>query len=122
MVQKISELPSAGLMNHLDVDVLVATTAFLCPPLPHQLEDGMNQVLLKSPINRLQLPIEPKFQPKENRREHQLWSGSDEFTVSNVSAAYELPDAASSSIVTCGFARTGQDAEEEIKGRQIIKI
>lgn len=110
-------------MNHLDVDVLIATTAFLCPPPPHQLEDGVNQVLLKSPINRLHLPVEPEFQPKENRRmERRLWSGSDELTVSNVSEACELPVAVSSSMVTCSFAGTGQDAEEEIKGMQIIQI
>jgi hypothetical protein len=47
-------------MNHLDVDVLVATAALLRPPPPHQLKDGMNQVLLKSSKNRLQLRAEPE--------------------------------------------------------------
>jgi len=53
-------------MNHLDIDVLIATAALLCPPPPHQLKDGMNQVLFKSLKNRLQLPAEPELRPKEN--------------------------------------------------------
>ena len=43
-------------MNHLRVDVLVASTAALPrPPPPHQLEDVVNQVLLKSPEARHQM-------------------------------------------------------------------
>jgi len=34
-------------MNHLHVDDLVAATLLRSPP-PHQLEDGVNQFLLKS--------------------------------------------------------------------------
>ena len=51
-----------------------------------------------------------------------LWSGSDELTGSNVSAAHELLAVAFSSMVTSSFAATAWDAEEEIKRMQIIKL
>jgi hypothetical protein len=51
-----------------------------------------------------------------------LWSGSDELTGSNVLAARELLVVASSSMAASSFATTAWDAEEEIKGMQIIKV
>jgi hypothetical protein len=97
-------LGSAGPMNHLDINILIATNTLLCPPPPHQ------PAWLWRESDPTQIPKKLVTTLSSGKGKKEGGSGSglgaDELTRSNVSTALEFPAVASLSIAPCSFVGT----------------